>query len=286
MDEKDQNLSIKNAQVHNLKGVSVELQPNTLVCFTGISGSGKSSLAFDTIYVEGQRRYVESLSPHARRFLGDLPKPNIESASGISPTISIEQKTTGKNPRSTVGTITEIYDYLRVLFARSGTPHCPISKEAVKPRSLADIIQDIIEAYSKKQIIILAPFIKGKKGTLTDDLEAIGKRGFSRVRIDGSMHHLGEDLRLEKATQHNLDIIVDRLDVNKENQERLRESLAVALECGSNTCIILDPISQEEQFVSTMAYSPKSGISYPPLDPQDFLLIALKECALIAREWA
>lgn len=256
--------------MHNLKAVNLELEANQLICFTGISGSGKSSLAFDTLFVEGQRRYVESLSAHARRFLGDLPKPDVESISGISPTISIEQKTAGRNPRSTVGTLTELYDYLRVLYARVAIPHCPVSGERVKARTVSDIVQEISTSFQHRQVIILAPAIRGKKGTLQDDLEEISKKGFTRARIDGELYHLSDEPQLKKSTTHDLDIVIDRLEVDDAHQERLQESLTVALQLAENTAIVYDPTSKEEQLYSTRAFSPRSGLSYSSLEPHDF----------------
>ena len=263
-------IELRHVRVHNLKGVNLELIPNRLICFTGISGSGKSSLAFDTIFVEGQRRYVESLSAHARRFLGDLPRPDVESMSGISPTIAIEQKTAGKNPRSTVGTLTEIYDFLRVLFARVATPYCPVSGEPVRARSIADIIQEIEEKFQNRQVLILAPTIRGKKGTLEDDVDQIIKKGFSRARIDNEIVHLTSLPKLKKKATHDLDIVIDRLEITPANRQRLRESMIVALELANQTASIYDPASNEELLISTRAFSPKSGLSYAPLEPHDF----------------
>jgi excinuclease ABC subunit A len=263
-------IELKNVRVHNLKSVSLQLEAGKLICFTGVSGSGKSSLAFDTIYVEGQRRYVESLSQHARRFIGELPKPDVDYVGGITPTISIEQKTAGRNPRSTVGTITEIYDYLRVLFARVGIAHCPVSGEPVMARSREEIITEIQSRPDGKKIIILAPHVRAKKGEFKDDFEAIIKKGFTRVRIDGTIQLVSDDIELEKNHAHDVDIVIDRLEVNKENALRIAESVTMALEVGSGSLIIIDYESGDENLYSTMAYSPKSGLSYPPLDPQDF----------------
>lgn len=264
-----QKIVLQNVRVHNLKSISLELEPNQLILFTGISGSGKTSLAFDTIYVEGQRRYVESLSGHVRRFLTDLPKPDLDLASGLTPTISIEQKTAGKNPRSTVGTITEIYDYMRVLWARAAIAYCPISHEEVRPRSTEEIIESV-HALSCSRIIILAPYAKNKKGEFKDDLELIAKKGFMRVRIDNNFWQVDDDIGLDKALAHNLDIVVDRLELTEQNKNRVTESLLMALELSSGSCIVYDPDSDQEYYFSKHGYSAKSGLSYPPLDPQDF----------------
>ena len=264
-----QKIVLHNVRVHNLKSVSLELEPNELILFTGISGSGKTSLAFDTVYVEGQRRYVESLSGHVRRFLTDLPKPDLDLASGLTPTISIEQKTAGKNPRSTVGTITEIYDYMRVLWARAATAFCPISHEEVRPRSSEEILESIVNC-PWQRIIILAPYVKNKKGELKDDLELIVKKGFMRVRIDNTIYQVDDQISLDKSVSHNLDVVIDRLEIASQNKSRITESVLMALELSGGSCIILDAETQEELFFSTSGYSPKSDLSYPPLDPQDF----------------
>lgn len=263
-------ITLKNVRVHNLKSISLSLEPGKLICFTGVSGSGKSSLAFDTIYVEGQRRYVESLSQHVRRFLGDLPKPDVDFVGGITPTISIEQKTAGKNPRSTVGTITEIYDYLRVLYARVGTPHCPISGEPVKARSREEIIEDVLAKPKGRKLILLAPYVKAKKGEFKDDFEAIIKKGFTRIRIDGIIQLINDDISLEKSHSHDLDIVIDRIDVTDANRLRIADSITMALEVGNGSLIVIDHEGGDEWLYSTSAYSPKSGLSYSPLDPQDF----------------
>ncbi len=266
----EQNIWLQNVRVHNLKSVSLELEPHLLICFTGVSGSGKSSCAFDTIYIEGQRRYVESLSQHVRRFLGELPKPDLDFASGLTPTISIEQKTAGKNPRSTVGTITEIYDYMRVLWARAGLAFCPVSGEPVRPRSQEELVEAALLRPEGERLIILAPYARNKKGEFKDDLEDIAKKGFTRVRIDGTFYQLSDDISLDKSASHDLDIVIDRLSISKNDKTRLTESLMAALELGDGMCILYDPDSHEEELLSTKAYSPKSGLSYPPLDPQDF----------------
>lgn len=263
-----QTISLNNVRVHNLKGVSLDLPVGALICLTGISGSGKSSFAFDTLYVEGQRRYVESLSQHARMFLIDMPKPDLDYATGISPTIAIEQKTAANNPRSTVGTLTEIYDYLRVLFARVATPYCPISGEAVRPRSPEEIIREIT-ALSEKPLVILAPFIRAKKGELKDDIEAIRREGFTRVRINKEIVSLHESIALNKKKAHDLDVVIDRLQA-RPTSFRILESVTQALRVGKGSCIVYNVETEEEILFSIHAYSPKSGISYPPLNAQDF----------------
>lgn len=261
---------LKNVRVHNLKGVNLALEKNSLIVFTGVSGSGKSSLAFDTIYTEGQRRYVESLSTYARRQMGELTKPELDHASGITPTISIEQKTAGRNPRSTVGTLTEIYDYLRVLYARVGIPHCPVSGEAVMPQSRERIIKSIQNLPQRTKIIILAPYAKGKKAEFREDFQELIRKGYMRVRVDGSIVNLNDELTLDGSVAHDVDIVIDRLSVDPHSLSRIADSITQALLIGQGECSILDSEAQEECFFSMHAYSPKSGISYSSLEPHDF----------------
>jgi len=261
---------LKKVRVHNLKSVDLALEKNQLIVFSGISGSGKSSMAFDTIYMEGQRRYVESLSTFARRQFGDLTKPDLEHASGISPTISIEQKTAGRNPRSNVGTLTEIYDYLRILYARVGTPHCPISGEPLTPQSRERIIKSVQNLPLKTKIFILAPFAKGKKAEFREDFQDLQRKGFMRVRVDGNIVHISDDLTLDGNVAHDVDVVIDRLVIEPSANSRLADSLTQALQIGEGVCIVIDVDSLEEQLFSMHAYSPRSGLYYPSLEPQDF----------------
>ena len=265
-----QQIILKKVRVHNLKGVDLTLNTNELVVFTGVSGSGKSSLAFDTLFVEGQRRYIESLSTFARRYLGDLAKPDVEYVSGLSPTISIEQKSAGKNPRSTVGTMTEIYDYLRVLFARIGIPHCPVSGEVVAPQSKERIIKTIQSLPVKTKLLILAPFAKGKKGEFKDDFQHFLRKGYTRVRVDGEVIDLSEGVALDKNLSHTIEVVVDRLVIEPDAHSRIAESVMAALELGSGTMLLYDTERKEETLYSTHAYSPKSGLSYSSLEPHHF----------------
>ncbi len=257
-------ITLKKVRVHNLKGVDLTLQPGQLVVFTGVSGSGKSSLAFDTIYVEGQRRYIESLSHQARRFLSDLPKPDAESISGIAPTIAIEQKLSGRNPRSTVGTMTNIYDFLRVLYARVGVPHCPVSGEPVAAQSREKIIAQIQSLPEKTKIVILAPFARGKKGEFKEEFAELLSKGFMRLKVDGDWIDLSSEVVLDPKVAHDVDIVVDRLVVSEENQSRIAESVGTALELGKGF------FSVNEKGYSQYAHSAKSGLSYGPLEPHDF----------------
>jgi len=262
-------VSLKNVRVHNLKSISIDLPEGKLICFTGVSGSGKSSLAFDTIYTEGQRRYIEALEPAARRFLSQRSKPDLDAVYNITPTIDIEQKTAGRNPRSTVGTMTEIYDYMRVLWARLGVPYCPESGEPVSARSREEIMAEVMHLAAGTKMIILAPFVRGKKGTLRDDIDHIARRGFTRMRIDGKIVLAGDDIELEKSSSHDLDIVVDRVEIAPAQRTRIIESLGIALDIGSGSAIVLIN-EKDERIYSTRGYSPKSGLSYEALDPQDF----------------
>jgi len=265
-----QSISLKNVRVHNLKGINLKLDPGTFIVFTGVSGSGKSSLAFDTIYVEGQRRYIESLSNYARRYMGNLPKPEADLIEGISPTIAIEQKTAGRNPRSTVGTITGIYDYLRVLFARVGTPHCPVSGEKVEPQSAERIIATIENFPEKSQLIILSPHIKGKKGEFKDLFEELMRKGFMRIRLDGEIVDLEQPLEVDKKTAHDIDLVIDRILLKKGEGKRVAEAVERALELGQGVMSVLNLSDKQETLFSEHAFAKKSEISYSPLEPQDF----------------
>ena len=259
---------LKKVRVHNLKDVDLELEPNQFIVFTGVSGSGKSSLAFDTIYTEGQRRYVESLSTYARRHLGDFPKPDAELISGISPTIAIEQKTAGRSPRSTVGTMTGIYDFLRVLFARTAIAHCPVSGEIVAPQSTLHIMETIQALPKGTRLLILSPYAKGKKGEFKDDFAELLRGGFTRIRLDGTVVELTEEIRVDKQKPHDIDIVIDRISLP--DNDRVKESVTQALELGKGLMSIFNPETKEETLFSQHAYAFKSGLSYPPLEPHDF----------------
>ncbi len=261
---------LKKVRVHNLKGVDLTLQPGGLIVFTGVSGSGKSSLAFDTIYAEGQRRYIESLSHHARRFLGELPKPEAESISGIAPTIAIEQKLSGRTPRSTVGTMTSVYDFLRVLFARVATPHCPVSKEPLSASSREKIIASLQNFPEKTKLIILAPYARSKKAEFKEDFADLLRKGFTRLRIDGAIVELGELTGLDPSIAHDIDLVIDRIAVSPDTRSRLAEAAVQALDLGDGFFSVLNPDTGEETLFSQHAYAKKSGLSYGPLEPHDF----------------
>lgn len=220
---------IKGAREHNLKDIDVEIPRDKLVVFTGLSGSGKSSLAFDTIYADGQRRYVESLSSYARQFLGQMEKPNVDSIEGLSPAISIDQKTTSKNPRSTVGTVTEIYDYLRLLYARIGVPHCPICGREITQQTVDQMVDKILELEPGTKIQVMAPVVRGKKGEHVKELDSARKSGYVRVRVDGNLYDLSEEIKLEKNKKHTIEIVIDRLVIKEEIKSRLTGSLETAL---------------------------------------------------------
>lgn len=261
---------LKKVDVHNLKEVDLSLDPNQLIVFTGVSGSGKTSLAFDTIYVEGQRRYIESLSTFARRHLGEMARPEAELIEGISPTIAIEQKTAGRNPRSTVGTMTGIYDFLRLLYARVGIPHCPVSGERVSPQSTEQILREIQKLPKGSKIIVLAPHSKGKKGEFKDEFAELMRKGYTRVRFDGEIIELSEEVAVDGKKAHDLDLVIDRLVIREEEKPRLIEAITQGLEAGEGIVIVHHVDSKRDQLFSQHAYSPKSGLSYKPLEPQDF----------------
>ena len=254
------NIIIKNANVHNLKNVSLTIPKNKLVVITGLSGSGKSSLAFDTLYAEGQRRYVESLSSYARQFLGIMDKPDVESIEGLSPAISIDQKTTSKNPRSTVGTVTEIYDYIRLLYARIGVPHCPNCGKKIEKQSLDQIVDKVLSLEEGTKIQVLAPVIRGKKGEYVKLLENFSKEGFVRVRVDGAIYEITDDIEIDRKKKHNIDLIVDRLVVKPEIRSRLSESVETALKYANNL-VLINVQGKEEMLFSQNYACPDCNIS-------------------------
>lgn len=260
---------IKGAREHNLKNVDLELPRDKLIVMTGLSGSGKSSLAFDTIYADGQRRYVESLSSYARMFLGQMDKPDVDSIEGLSPAISIDQKTTSKNPRSTVGTVTEIYDYFRLLYARIGIPHCPVCGREIKQQSVDQIIDKISSLPVGTKIQILAPVVKGRKGEHVKELEQAKKSGYVRVRIDGIVYDLSEEIKLEKNKKHSIEIVVDRLVVKEEMDTRLADSIETASGISGGT-VICDIIGGEELMFSQNYACPEHGVSMEELSPRMF----------------
>ena len=264
-------LVIQGAKENNLKNVSLEIPRNKLVVFTGLSGSGKSSLAFDTIYAEGQRRYVESLSSYARQFLGIMEKPNVEYIEGLSPAISIDQKTTSKNPRSTVGTVTEIYDYLRLLYARVGVPHCPKCGKRIKKQTVDEIVDQILEYKEGTKILVITPVIRGRKGEHVKVLERVLKDGYIRARIDGQIYDLSEEIpELDKQKKHNIEVVVDRLVVREDIRKRLADSVELALKYAENLVTIYNMDTEEEQVFSQNYACVECGISLEELTPRMF----------------
>jgi len=239
-----ENIVIKGARAHNLKNIDVTIPRDRFVVLTGLSGSGKSSLAFDTIYAEGQRRYVESLSAYARQFLGQMEKPDVDSIDGLSPAISIDQKTTSRNPRSTVGTVTEIYDYLRLLFARIGRPHCPEHGIEITSQTVEQMVDRIMQYPERTKLQILAPIVSGRKGEHTKLLADIQKQGFVRVRVNGEIRDLSETIELEKNKKHNIEVVVDRIVIKEDIQTRLADSIETALKL-SNGQLLVDIIDQK-----------------------------------------
>ncbi|MGN0332861.1 MAG: ABC-ATPase UvrA, partial [Lachnospiraceae bacterium] len=270
-DNKDskQFITIRGANEHNLKNVDLTIPRNKLVVLTGLSGSGKSSLAFDTIYAEGQRRYMESLSSYARMFLGQMEKPDVESIEGLSPAISIDQKSTNRNPRSTVGTVTEIYDYLRLLYARIGIPHCPKCGKEIKKQTVDQMVDQIMGLPERTKIQLLAPVVRGRKGTHAKLLERAKKSGYVRVRIDGNLYELSEEIELDKNIKHNIEIIVDRLVVKEGIERRLTDSIENVLNLAEGLMIVDvidgDPINFSQSFSC-----PDCGISVDEIEPRSF----------------
>lgn len=261
---------IKGAKEHNLKNINLEIPRDKLVVITGLSGSGKSSLAFDTLYAEGQRRYVESLSSYARQFLGLMEKPDVESIEGLSPAISIDQKTTSRNPRSTVGTVTEIYDYIRLLYARIGVPHCPKCGKKIEKQSIDQIIDSIMSLPEGAKIQVLAPVVRARKGEYTKLLQDFQKQGFVRARIDGEVMELSDDISIDKKKKHNIEIVVDRLVIKPEIRSRLTESVEVALKNADNLVLITtsDLGNDKTDLLFSQNYAcPDCGFSFPELTP-------------------
>src|SRR5436190_19245303 len=280
----DENIEVIGARAHNLKDISITIPRNKLVVMTGLSGSGKSSLAFDTIYAEGQRRYIESFSSYARHFLGNLERPDVDKISGLSPVISIEQKTVNKNPRSTVGTITEIYDFLRLLFARAGEAYSYNTGEKMVRYSDDQIVDLILEEYPGKKINLLAPVVKGRKGHYRELFEDVRKRGFSKVRVDGEVKDIVPKMQLDRYKIHDIEIVVDRLEITKDIRSRLYQSLQTAMKHGKGTMMVAAheeaaPKTKKKtaktngsapRFFSRYLMCPSTGISYNEPAPNLF----------------
>ena len=260
---------IKGAKEHNVKNINVEIPRDKLVVITGLSGSGKSSLAFDTLYAEGQRRYVESLSSYARQFLGLMEKPNVESIDGLSPAISIDQKTTSRNPRSTVGTVTEVYDYIRLLYARIGVPYCPKCGKKIEKQSIDQIIDNIMSLEEGTKIQVLAPIVRGRKGEYTKQVQEFQKQGLVRVREDGERYELTDDINIDRKKKHNIELVVDRLIIKEDIRSRLTESVEIALK-NANNLVSIDILGDKELLFSQNYACPDCGISFEELTPRMF----------------
>ena len=262
-------ITIRGAREHNLKDLTVRLPRNRLVCITGLSGSGKSSLAFDTLYAEGQRRYVESLSAYARQFLGQMEKPDVDGIEGLSPAISIDQKTTSRNPRSTVGTVTEVYDYLRLLYARCGRPHCPTCGRLIAGQSAEQIVEQVMRLETGTKFTVEAPIVRGRKGEFKDVLERLRGEGFTRIRVDGETRLLEEEIVLDKKFKHDLAVVVDRLVMKDDLRRRLTDSVETALQLADGLVEIRpldgDPMTFSERFAC-----PEHGVSLAELAPRVF----------------
>ena len=262
-------IQIRGAKEHNLKGVDLDIPRDEFVVLTGLSGSGKSSLAFDTIYAEGQRRYMESLSSYARMFLGQMEKPNVESISGLPPAISIDQKTTNRNPRSTVGTVTEIYDYFRLLYARIGIPHCPKCGKEIKRQTVDQMVDEIMNLPERTKIQLLAPVVRGRKGEHAKVFERAKKSGYVRVIVDGNMYDLSEEISLEKNKKHNIEIIVDRLVIKEGIEKRLADSLENVLKLADGLAFV-EVVDGTPMTFSQNFSCPDCGISIDEIEPRSF----------------
>ncbi|MBO5652068.1 MAG: excinuclease ABC subunit UvrA, partial [Selenomonas sp.] len=262
-------IRIKGARAHNLKNINVDIPRDKLVVVTGLSGSGKSSLAFDTVFAEGQRRYVESLSSYARQFLGQMDKPDVDNIDGLSPAISIDQKTTSHNPRSTVGTVTEIYDYLRLLFARAGRPHCPKCGKPISQQTVDQMVDRIKELPERTKLLIMAQVVRGKKGEHRKILEHIRHEGYVRVRIDGEIFDINDDINLEKNKKHTIEVVIDRLVVREGMEQRLADSLETALKLGEGV-VYVQVVDGELLMFSENFACVDCGISLPEITPRMF----------------
>src|SRR5271166_4222654 len=282
-------ITVHGARQHNLKNIDVEIPRNTLTVITGLSGSGKSSLAFDTIYAEGQRRYVETLSPYARQFLDQMERPEVDSIDGLSPAISIEQKTTNRSPRSTVGTITEIYDYLRVLYAAIGVPHCPTCGHEISRQTTEQILEQVMAMRTQERVMILAPIVRGRKGEYKKELEKLARQGFVRARIDGVLRSLDEEITLDKRKNHTIEVVVDRLLIKPEGAKRLEASIATATRLADGL-VLIAVVNGAERLYSQKLACPDCGTSVPQLEPRSFSFNspfgACEACTGLGSKWS
>src|SRR5690349_3511207 len=262
-------ISVRGARQHNLKNIDVEIPRNSLTVITGLSGSGKSSLAFDTIYAEGQRRYVETLSAYARQFLDQMERPDVDAIDGLSPSISIEQKTTSRSPRSTVGTITEIYDYLRLLYSSIGVPHCPKCGREIARQSAEQIVQRVMQLTPEDRVMVMAPIVRGRKGEFKKEMEKLVQQGFARARVDGELVNLEDDLRLDKRKNHTIEVVIDRLLVKPGIEQRLENSINTAMKLADGL-VQVAVVAGEEHLYSAKLACPDCGINVPVLEPRSF----------------
>ena len=270
MQREDEKINIWGARVHNLKNVDVEIPRNTLTVITGLSGSGKSSLAFDTIFAEGQRRYIETFSAYARNFLGNMERPDVDKITGLSPVISIEQKTTNKNPRSTVGTTTEIYDYLRLLYARAGTAYSYMSGERMVKYTEEQVLQMIFDKYAGKPIFILAPLVRQRKGHYRELFESMRRKGYLYIRVDGDVLEITRGMKVDRYKNHNIEVVIDKLKVQEKDDERLRKSVQVAMKQGDGALMIMDKETGAVRNFSKRLMDPITGMSYGEPAPNIF----------------
>ena len=281
-------ISVHGARQHNLKDVSVNIPRNSFTVITGLSGSGKSSLAFDTIYAEGQRRYVETLSPYARQFLDQMERPEVDSIDGLSPAISIEQKTTSRSPRSTVGTVTEIYDYLRLLFSSVGVPHCPLCGAEISRQTSSQIVEQVFAQHQNARVMVMAPIARGRKGEYKKEIEAISKAGF-RARVDGEIRTFDEPVTLNKRKPHTIEVIVDRLVIKGGIETRLESSVKTALKWADGL-VVIAVIDGAETLYSEKLACPNDGTSVPQLEPRSFSFNspygACETCNGVGSRWA
>src|SRR5437660_675672 len=282
-------ITVHGARQHNLKNIDVEIPRHSFTVITGLSGSGKSSLAFDTIYAEGQRRYVETLSTYARQFLDQMERPDVDSIDGLSPAISIEQKTTSRSPRSTVGTITEIYDYLRVLYSSIGIPHCPVCGNEISRQTTEQILQHVLSLRPDDRIMVLAPVVRGRKGEYKKELEKLARQGFMRARVDGVIRPLDEEIPLDRRKNHTIDVVVDRLLVKPGIEQRLEASIGTATKLAEGL-VIIAVVNGEERLYSQKLACPNCGASVPQLEPRSFSFNspygACETCTGLGNKWS
>src|SRR3954447_10016482 len=282
-------ITVHGARQHNLRNIDVEIPRNTLTVITGLSGSGKSSLGFDTIYAEGQRRYVETLSTYARQFLDQMERPDVDWIDGLSPAISIEQKTTSRSPRSTVGTITEIYDYLRLLYSSIGIPHCPLCGNEISRQTTEQILQYVLALRPEDRIMIMAPVVRGRKGEYKKDIEKLARQGFVRARIDGVLRSLEDDIPLDRRKNHTIEVVVDRLLVKSGIEKRLEASIDTATKL-ANGLVLIAVVNGEERLYSQKLACMECGTSVPQLEPRSFSFNspygACEECHGLGSKWA